>query len=229
MAEAEEPAVAGGPTWLEFEPQSHVYRVDGEPVPSVTQLLDDAGLTPDYRVVAPAVLQHARHRGIHVDACCDLLDEGDLDWASVHPEAVPYVEAWARFCAEVGYEPACGQVPLYHPTYGYAGTADSIGTLNGDWVVVERKATTRMSPTYGLQTAGYAQPGLWTAPPGGGPLSPVAWPTPARLGVQLKRDGSYLVVPYDDAEDLAAFLGVVALYRWRALSRHALRGNSRLG
>jgi hypothetical protein len=34
---------------------------------------------------------------------------------------------------------------------------------------------------------------------------------------------------YDDAEDLSAFLGVVALARWRALSRHAMRTNGRLG
>jgi hypothetical protein len=207
------------PYVLEFEPTTHTYRVDQVIVPSVTQLLDDAGLTPDYSVVAPRVREHARQRGLHVDACCDLLDEGDLDWASVHSECVPYVEAWARFCAEEGYEPVCGQVPLYHPRYGYAGTADSIGRLNGSWVVVERKATQRMAATYGLQTAGYAQPGLWAAPVGGGALAPVAWPPPARLGVQLKRDGSYLVVPYEDAEDLAAFLGVVALYGWRSLRR----------
>jgi hypothetical protein len=223
MAGVDEIAAAAGPTLLDFEPQTHTYRVDGIVVPSVTQLLDDAGLTPDYKFISRDVLAHARARGLHVDACCDLLDEGDLDWSSVHPEAVPYVEGWARFCADYSYEPAAGQVPLYHPQYGYAGTADSIGTLNGSWVVVERKATMRMAPTYGLQTAGYAQPGLWVAPPGGGPLSPAAWPAPARLGVQLKRDGTYAVVPYEDAEDLAAFLGVVALYRWRALSRAAAR------
>jgi hypothetical protein len=205
------------PNVLDFDPTTHIYRVDGIQMPSVTQLLDDAGLTPDYSVVAPRVREHARQRGIHVDAACDLLDQEDLDWASVHPECVGYVEGWARFCADEGYEPVCGQVPLYHPL-GYAGTADSIGTLNGQWVVVERKATARMSPLYGLQTAGYSQ-APYAAPTGGGPLRPVPWGTPARLGVQLKRDGSYTVVLYEDSEDLAAFLGVVALFRWRALRR----------
>jgi hypothetical protein len=147
-----------GPTLLDFDPTSHTYRVNGMVVPSVTQLLDGAGLTPDYKFISREVLAHARARGLHVDACCDLLDEGDLDWSSVHPEAVPYVESWARFCADYGYEPAAGQVPLYHPQYGYAGTADSIGTLNGSWVVVERKATTKMAATRatdgGLRTAG---------------------------------------------------------------------------
>jgi hypothetical protein len=145
----------------------------------------------------------------------------------VHPECVGFVESWARFCADEGYEPVVGQVPLYHPL-GYAGTADSVGRLRGEWIVVERKATTRMSPLYGLQLAGYSQ-APYAAPTGGGPLRPVPWGTPARLGVQLKRDGTYHLAVYDDAEDLSAFLGVVALARWRALSRHALRDNGRLG
>src|SRR5262249_3605917 len=80
------------PRVLEFSPATHEYRVDGALVPSVTQLLDDAGLTPDYSVVPPNVLQHARERGIHIDLACDLLDADDLDWRSVHPEAFPYVE-----------------------------------------------------------------------------------------------------------------------------------------
>jgi hypothetical protein len=214
MAEVEEVA---GPSRLDFEPQTHTYRVDGQIVPSVTRLLDEAGLTVDYTAVPYRVREHARQRGLHVDSACDLYDEGDLDWASVHPECVGYVESWARFCAEEGYEPVVGQVPLYHPL-GFAGTADSFGRLNGQWVVLERKATARMSPLYGLQLAGYSQ-APYAAPTGGGPLHPVPWGTPARLGVQLKRDGSYLVVPYDDATDLSAFLGVVALARWRAL-RH---------
>ncbi len=211
------------PRVLAFDPVAHEYRVDGARVPSVTQLLDDAGLTPDYSVVPPSVLQHARERGLHIDACCDLLDADDLDWRSVHPEALPYVEAWLAFREYEAFTPVAAQVPLYHPGYGYAGTADSVGLLPGGHpVVVERKSTAKMAATYALQTAGYAQDGMWYAPPGGGVLAPVPWGPPARLGVQLRRDGSYVLVPYDDPEDLAAFLGVVALGRWRGARRTAV-------
>ncbi len=214
---------AAAPRVLSFNAATHEYRVDGAPVPSVTQLLDDAGLTPDYAAVPPTVLQHARERGLHIDACCDLLDAEDLDWRSVHPEALPYVEAWIAFREYEGFTPLTAQIPLYHPTYGYAGTADSVGLLPGARpVVVERKSTAKMAATYALQTAGYAQDGMWYAPPGGGVLAPVPWERPARLGVQLRRDGSYALVPYDDPEDLAAFLGVVALGRWRGARRAAV-------
>jgi hypothetical protein len=205
---------------LSFDAATHEYRVNGALVPSVTQLLDDAGMTPDYSLVPQPVLQHARERGIHVDLCCDLLDADDLDWRSVHPEALPYVEAWMAFREHEGFTPVASQVPLYHPTYEYCGTTDVVGTLPGTRpAVVERKTTAKMSPTYALQTAGYGIDGLWYAPPGGGVLAPVPWARPVRLGVQLRRDGSYLLVPYDDPEDLAAFLGVVALGRWRGARR----------
>jgi len=220
-------ATGPAPRVLAFDPASHSYRVDGALVPSVTQLLDDAGLTPDYSVVPPSVLQHARERGIHIDACCDLLDADDLDWRSVHPEALPYVEAWLRFRDYEGFTPVASQVPLYHPTYGYAGTTDVVGVLPGARpTIVERKATAKMASTYALQTAGYALDGLWYAPAGGGVLEPVPWERPVRLGVQLRRDGTYLLVPYDDPEDLSAFLGVVALGRWRG-ARRSLQRNER--
>jgi hypothetical protein len=213
-------AWADAPHRLDFDPAGHVYRVDGAVVPSVTQCLDDAGLTPDYSLIQPQVLAHARHRGIHVDLCCDLLDEDDLDWASVDREALGYVEAWARFREDQDYLPRASQVALYHPEHGYAGTLDSVGELAGRWIVVERKATARMAATYALQTAGYALPGLWAAAPDG-ILHPVPWPALARLGVHLKRDGAYTLVPYDDLDDLGAFLGAVTLARWRAVRRGA--------
>jgi len=152
-----------------------------------------------------------------------LLDADDLDWSSVHPEALPFVEAWLAFRDYEGFTPLASQVPLYHPRYGYAGTADVVGVLPGGRpTIVERKTTSKMAATYALQTAGYGQDGMWYAPAGGGVLAPVPWERPVRLGVQLRRDGRYTLVPYDDPEDLAAFLGVVALGRWRGARRDVL-------
>src|SRR5262249_15743229 len=55
------------PQILEFDEAAHMYRVDGVAVPSVTELLEAAGISPDYSKVNPAVLRHARLRGLHVD------------------------------------------------------------------------------------------------------------------------------------------------------------------
>ena len=204
---------------LSFDPASHTYRVDGRVVPSVTELLEAAGVSPDYRRIHPAVLQHARLRGRHTDAACDLADTDDLDWSSVHPEAVPLVQSWESFKKDYGYEPILQQPLLYHPIWDYAGTPDSIGMLDDHVVVVERKATARMAGSYALQVAGYACEGLHLAPRGGGRLEPVTWGQPARLGVHLQRSGKYDLVSYDDPSDISAWLGVVALARWRKAAR----------
>lgn len=211
----------GAESVLSFDPAAHVYCVDGVPVEwSVTQLLEAAGISPDYSKVNPAVLQHARRRGIHVDACCDLDDSPEgLDWSTVHPEAVGYVQAWQVFKREYGYRPLAAQLIVYHPEYGYAGTTDCVGLLDDYPVIVERKATAKMAPSYALQTAGYAADGLWIAPPGGGVLEPVPWVTPARLGVHLMPGGRYNVYPYENPDDVAAWLGVLALARWRKAAR----------
>jgi hypothetical protein len=226
------PSPNGGPgRVLTFEPARHEYRVNGVVVPSVTQLLEAAGLTVDYRGIPVATLARARARGLHVDACCDLYDEGDLDWSTVHPDAVPYVEAWAKFRVAEGYEPLAAQVQLYHPTLGYAGTADTVGRAGRRWVVVDRKATVKVASSYGCQLAGYALPGLELAERDGG-LAPVPWPPPARAVVQLRPDASYRVVPYETPDDEAAFLGALALYQWRHArpsSNAPLRLDARLG
>ena len=212
---------AVAPRVLAFDPVAHEYWVDGALVPNVTSLLDDAGLAPDYSAVPRPVLEHARARGIHVDQCIELLDADELDWRTVHPEAVPFLEGWMRFKEYEGFTPLANQLPIYHPTYGYAGTADAVGLLPGARpVIIERKTTAKMSAVVALQTAGYGLDGLWYAPPGGGVLSAIPWERPARLGVQLKRDGTYQIVNYeDDAGDFAAFLGVVALAKWRGARR----------
>ena len=204
---------------LAFDPEAHVYRVDGAPVPSVTQLLEAAGISPDYSKVNPHVLRHARLRGIHVDLCCDLDDAAELDWSTVHPEAVGYVQAWQAFKADYGYRPLASQVILYHPTYGYAGTADNVGLLDDYPAIAERKATAKMAASYALQTAGYGIDGLHMAPHGGGRLEPVPWVKPMRLGVHLQAGGRYELYPYEDPADEAAWLGVVALAKWRKAAR----------
>jgi len=43
-----------------FDPERHLYLVDGRPVPSVTQVLHSAALAADYSMVPPDVLERKR-------------------------------------------------------------------------------------------------------------------------------------------------------------------------
>jgi hypothetical protein len=184
-----------------FVEEDHSYWMDGRRVPSVTQILELAALTVDYSTIPAATLAHARERGSHVDLCCDLYDQDDLDWTTVHPECVPYVKAWAAFRERERFTPTLWQHRVYHERLEYAGTIDAYG----DGVLVERKCTSKLSPSYAIQTALYA----------------MAMDFPDRWIVQLKKDGSYVLVD-GEAEanrigrcDYEAAAGAVAVARWK--------------
>jgi hypothetical protein len=49
-----------------FDAERHLYLVQGKPVPSVTQVLHSAGLSADYSMVAPEVLERKRIIGEYV-------------------------------------------------------------------------------------------------------------------------------------------------------------------
>lgn len=199
---------------IEFDADGHRYTVDGRQVPSVTQILEKAGLTANYTGISPAVLAYARDRGVHVDACCDLFDQGDLDVDSIHPDAVPYVQAWGRFCKEQQFVPFVHQGVIYHPELEYAGTFDVDGFIADVPVLVERKCTAKISPTFALQTAAYTLPGVWLHNhPGEKPYRYDA--IVRRLVVQLKPDGTYRLAEHTNPLDFEAFKAAIIVARWR--------------
>ena len=69
-----------------FDPERHLYVVEGRPVPSVTQVLHSAGLAADYSMVPPDVLERKRIVGQYVHKATQYLDEGCLDLETVDPE-----------------------------------------------------------------------------------------------------------------------------------------------
>lgn len=206
---------------VQFQRDPHQYRVDGAVVPSITQILDAAGLAPDYARIPPAILLNARLRGEHVDACCDLFDDDDLDWSTVHPEAVPYVRAWGRFRERERYTPIMSQPRLFHPELGYAGSGDSYGLIDKAPTLAERKCTAKIAETYALQTAAQAMPGIGLAvDETGGELLTLT--VARRLVVQLRNDGEYRLYDCEveakraGRDDFECFRAAVSLARWKA-------------
>jgi len=197
---------------VDFDPERHAFTVDGRRVPGVTSILTDAGLGVDYSRVPPATLAWARERGIHVDSCCELFDEGNLDWESIVDEARPYVEAWVRFrehFTTVHHKPIS-----YHRELGYAGIPDVLGCMRGYNWILEIKATSEISRSYALQLAAYAMPGMEY---GNGI---VVDPASTRRGiVHLKKTGKAHFIPDDEepfeATDFDVFRSAVQVARWK--------------
>ncbi len=139
---------------LEFDAATHVYRVAGKRIPSVTQVL---GILVDFSDVPPAVLENARRRGEQVHAMIDLFNREQLDESSVSDELAPYLDAWKLFLVESGAIVVSSECRVFHSKLGYAGTADLVLYLNGRYVVPDIKATSLVPRTVGAQTSAYCE------------------------------------------------------------------------
>ena len=108
---------------LEFEPITHTYRFSGVVIPSVTQILEATGII-DYSMIPPATRNMALKRGSLVHAAIQFDIEGDLDWETLDPVLVPYVEAARHFRADYGLGEGFVEFRGYNPKWRFAGTLD---------------------------------------------------------------------------------------------------------
>ena len=139
---------------LEFDEQTHTYRIDGLKIPSVTQIISDAGLT-GIDASDPAV-QAAGQFGTAVHKMTELHDAGTLDVATVADELFPYLNAWEKFIYETKAKLHESEMKLYHPVHLYAGTFDRTAFINDKLTLIDIK-TSQKAPTAGIQTAAYME------------------------------------------------------------------------
>lgn len=173
------------PKTLTFNEEAHAYKLDGRPIPSVTTILQAAGLI-DYRFVKKEDREFYLTRGRFVHTATELLDHKDLDYNSLDPVIKPYVDGYRKFKCDTGFIPEMIEFQSYNASLWYAGTLDRVGMLNGNRVIVDFKSGT-VAKWVAIQTiGGYAQM------EGVGVVS-------AGYGLELKADGTYrLSEPFTD-------------------------------
>lgn len=139
---------------LTFDEGAHAYAWDGNPVPSVTQVL--ARLT-DYASIPPEVLAMAAARGKAVHHAVELDVAEDLDEEDLHEEVRGRLAGWRAFRQALNFRPMGSEVRVYSRRHGYAGTLDLWGYLRGVPTVIDVKATYAIPEHVGIQLAAYAQ------------------------------------------------------------------------
>ena len=192
-----------------FDPERHLYLVEGRPVPSVTQVLHSARLAADFSMVPPDVLERKRIIGQYVHTATQYLDEGCLDLETVDPELQPYLAAYQRFLEESGFRPQLIEHRLVSSVAGIlcGGTVDRVGSMNGRLWLIDLKCVDRLYRGFALQTAGYEL--LLPKPV----LPPFKY---TRAVLQLRRDGSpKLSPPYEDPSDLDVFRAALITTIWK--------------
>lgn len=182
------------PTLL-FYDDNHKYTVDGQEVPSVSELT--RFLTRELYTDAPQYfLDQAAKRGTNVHKATEAIDK--FGTVEVEDEYAGFVKAYVAFLKEhdVSWEkiewPVCNGHNMAMP---YAGTVDRYGALDGEVVILDIKTTANIS---GLHKLCYtAQLNLYKL------AVEKEKPVEKLWVLQLKKDGTYKLIQLEENEALA--------------------------
>lgn len=194
---------------IRFIEDTHTYLLDGNPVPSVTEIIKPM---VDLTRVPPGVLEFKRSLGKAVHKAIELYERQDLDVDTLDQEAMPFFEAWLKFKAETGFRAVLTEQIVWSAKLRYAGTLDVLGSRysgpDADVNVfhpdelLDCKCVWTMGSATGPQTAGYA---LALQESHGIKVK-------KRGGLQLLRDGTFKFFPYTSANDENVFKACLAIH-----------------
>lgn len=149
---------------LRFDAASHTSTLpDGRDVPHVTTVLSAVGVCTNFESIASRsrraadAVEHGRALGAAVHIDCHAYDDGTLEWTHVHPEVLPYVEAWAELRERKRMRPILRERQVFHPDYFYTGILDGVFLVepDGTHVLVDIKTGDPDDAAAHLQTAAY--------------------------------------------------------------------------
>lgn len=167
---------------IDFDPNLHLYRVNGYVLPSVTQILRLSGVASHWN---DKNTDYCLSLGRSVHVASAYSDEGSLDEDSVPGDVLPYLEGWRRFLVDSGAKFKHVEKPCV-ASLGFACTPDRVLE---DGSLLEIK-TGRLASWHGYQLAGQA----------------IAMETPyARRSVVLLKPGGYSRHEFSDTGDLDKF------------------------
>lgn len=138
---------------LTFEEVSHVYRLNGLVIPSVTTLMRP--LSDDfYSAVDPDILNRAARRGTAIHNAIE-------NYATFGIEDIPaqysgYFDAFRQWWELRKPEPLAFESRVYHKILRYAGTADLLCLIDGRLTLVDYKSSAQVNTKLcAVQLEGY--------------------------------------------------------------------------
>lgn len=119
---------------LTFDENTHTYTLDGVIVPSVTQLIDRAGMMDK-----SGYTQEARDRGTAVHKAIEQYDTAPVGMYVPDSAVAAYVEQWGEFKRQSKLVVLHNEFRVGHKKHGYAGTLDIYGALLHGYCVLDVK------------------------------------------------------------------------------------------
>jgi len=172
---------------LKFDPIKHIYTLDGEVIPSVTDLTRFIH-NEIYGNVPAHMLRQSMSKGKAVNAATAELDRSGK--ASIRSDCAGYLQAYAAFKKEHEVSWSMIDEQVHYKNY-YAGTLDRVGMVDGRKVLLTISTASNLGRklmTYFIATLSL----YWLAAPNHSDIS-------AQMVLQLRSDGTYRLreVPCD--------------------------------
>ena len=201
------------PPVIDFDEPTHTYRVNGEVWElSVTGILSRTGLV-DFSHIPRSIREAALDRGRKVHKAIHFLLEDDLDVDALDEHIRGYVLAGQAFIQTSGFEVAGLERRLCHPTRRYVGTCDVFGWWQAQCAIADWCCGDLFESCKHLQLAGYSE-AMRQCPPvewfDFTPTSPIV-----RLGVHLRKDGTFRVEVFNDPRDVGLFMSAVTVAHYQ--------------
>ena len=138
---------------LIFFDEGHEYQVDGEVVPSVSEITRFISREV-YGDVVQFRLDHAADRGRRVHKACEQLDRfGSVE---ITTDIEPYIRAYIQFRKDTKPQWSKIEHAMHSPALGFAGTIDRYGVMSEKRVLVDIKSNYEIKkPMVTAQLNGY--------------------------------------------------------------------------
>ena len=204
---------------LYFDKVEHEYRLFGQRLPSVTEVLGAQGMLPDYSWMP----EFYRERGSAVHSAIALEFFDRLDWGSLDENTKPYVERFRTFIEHLDFEPILVEQPLASEVYLYAGTPDALGWTGGGELLFLDWKCGGIEPAHHVQLAGGYMPLLEEAADEG--RIPVTREdlAKARMAVVSLANDNPKLHPVERNGHRDVFRSALATYRWRLTHMKGVR------
>ena len=138
---------------LIFFDRDHTYQVDGENIPSVSEVIRFMS-REIYDGITQFTLDNAADRGTRVHKACENIDR--FGSCEITADIEPYVRAYIQFRRDLEPDWQRIECAAYHEALRYAGTIDRYGTIGGKRMVVDLKTNSQIkTPLVTAQLNGY--------------------------------------------------------------------------
>lgn len=175
---------------LVFFDSSHTYEIDGEEIPSVSELTRFISREV-YGDVSQFHLDNAGERGRAVHKALEVLDKyGEVECAE---DIAPHIKAYLQFRKDHVVEWKYIEKPICSPDKRYAGTLDCYGKVDGVPTLLDFKTTASIDPQH--RTMYTAAQNLYR--------KAMQDPVERLLILQLKKDGTYKLYELPIEDELA--------------------------